>query len=52
MLKENENFVDAVIADDETPPWKRLDTVIRSWVIRRLHEEEQERYQEMRNASK
>ena len=44
-MQENENMVDANIVSDEVPGWKRLDSVIRTWVIQRQFEEDLQNYQ-------
>ena len=30
---ENQQFFDENLVSDEIPAWKRLDTVIRSWIV-------------------
>jgi hypothetical protein len=42
MLNNNEKSVEEIINDDETPAWKRLDTVMRSWITDGLQKQKTE----------
>ena len=48
-MQEDEKMVDVNIASDEVPGWKRLDTVIRTWVIQRQFEEDLQNYQTLQD---
>lgn len=47
MQTENYYNVNAEVPDD-APGWKRLDTLIRRWTVKRLHEEQQTWYQQLK----
>ena len=48
-MQENEKMVDSTIASDDVPAWKRLDSVVRAWVIQRTFEEDLQNYQNLQD---